>query len=143
MKKIKLIVNTISQNYPIIIGKGVASNISKIASENSIRFEKCLMVVDKNIPKNILAKIKRSLIKKKIFIHYIKATEKNKNLNTSNSILKILLKQNFSRQDCLITIGGGITGDLGGFAASVFKRGIQLVNMPTTPKGRRLFIFFL
>ena len=67
MKKIKLIVNTISQNYPIIIGKGVASNISKIASENSIRFEKCLMVVDKNIPKNILAKIKRSLIKKKNF----------------------------------------------------------------------------
>ena len=132
MKKIKLIVNTISQNYPIIIGKGVASNISKIASENSIRFEKCLMVVDKNIPKNILAKIKRSLIKKKIFIHYIKATEKNKNLNTSNSILKILLNQNFSRQDCLITVGGGITGDIGSFTASIFKRGLKFINVPTT-----------
>ena len=132
MKKIKLIVNTISQNYPIIIGKGVASNISKIASENSIRFEKCLMVVDKNIPKNILAKIKKSLIKKKIFIHYIKATEKNKNLNTSNSILKILLKHNFSRQDCLITVGGGITGDIGSFAASIYKRGLKFINVPTT-----------
>ena len=132
MKKIKLIVNTISQNYPIIIGKGVASNISKIASENSIRFEKCLIVVDKNIPKNILAKIKRSLIKKKIFIHYIKATEKNKNLNTSNSILKILLNQNFSRQDCLITVGGGITGDIGSFTASIFKRGLKFINVPTT-----------
>ena len=64
MKKIKLIVNTITQNYPIIIGKDVASNISQIASKNSIKFEKCLIVVDKNIPKNILAKIKRSLIKK-------------------------------------------------------------------------------
>ena len=132
MKKIKLIVNTISQNYPIIIGKGVASNISKIASENSIRFEKCLIVVDKNIPKNILAKIKRSLSKKKIFIHYIKATEKNKNLNASNSILKILLNQNFSRQDCLITVGGGITGDIGSFAASIFKRGLKFINVPTT-----------
>ena len=50
MKKIKLIVNTVNQNYPIIIGKGVASNILKIASENLIKFEKCLIVVDKNIP---------------------------------------------------------------------------------------------
>ncbi len=132
MKKIKLIVNTITQNYPIIIGKDVASNISQIASKNSIKFEKCLIVVDKNIPKNILAKIKRSLIKKKIFIHHIKATEKNKNLNTSNLILKILLNQNFSRQDCLITVGGGITGDIGSFAASIFKRGLKLINVPTT-----------
>ncbi len=132
MKKIKLIVNTITQNYPIIIGKGVASNISKIASESSIKFEKCLIVVDKNVPKNILAKIKRSLIKKKKILHYIKATEKNKNLNTSNSILKILLNQNFSRQDCLITVGGGITGDIGSFAASLFKRGLKFINVPTT-----------
>ena len=57
MKKIKLRVRTITQNYPIIIGKGVSSNISKIVSENSIRFEKCLIVVDKNVPKNILVKI--------------------------------------------------------------------------------------
>ena len=70
MKKIKLIVNTITQNYPIIIGKGVSSNISKIALENSIKFEKCLIVVDKNVPKNILAKIKKSLIKKK-FLYII------------------------------------------------------------------------
>ncbi len=96
MKKIKLIVNTITQNYPIIIGKDVASNISQIASKNSIKFEKCLIVVDKNIPKNILAKIKRSLIKKKIFIHHIKA------------------------------------GDIGSFAASIFKRGLKLINVPTT-----------
>jgi 3-dehydroquinate synthase len=49
-----------------------------------------------------------------------------------NDILKILLDKNFSRQDCLITIGGGITGDVGGFAASLFKRGLNFVNIPTT-----------
>jgi 3-dehydroquinate synthase len=43
-----------------------------------------------------------------------------------------LLDKNFSRQDCLITIGGGITGDVGGFAASLFKRGLNFVNIPTT-----------
>jgi 3-dehydroquinate synthase len=49
-----------------------------------------------------------------------------------NEILKILLNKNFSRQDCLITIGGGITGDVGGFASSLFKRGLNFVNIPTT-----------
>ena len=132
MKKIKLTVRTITQNYPIIIGKGVSSNISRIALDNSIKFEKCLILVDKNVPKNILTKIKKSLIKKKVIIHYINATEKNKNLNTSNSILKILLNKNFSRQDCLISVGGGITGDIGSFTASLFKRGLKFINVPTT-----------
>ena len=56
----------------------------------------------------------------------------NKNQNNTNKILKILLEKNFSRQDCLISIGGGITGDIGGYAASLFKRGLQFINIPTT-----------
>ena len=44
----------------------------------------------------------------------------------------ILLKKNFHRDDCLISIGGGITGDVAGFASSVFKRGIKFINIPTT-----------
>ena len=132
MKINKLIVKTISEKYPIIIGKNIAKNISKIISNYSISFNKCLIVVDKNVPKNFLNKIKRSLNKKTTFIHFINANEKNKNLNTSNSILKILLNQNFTRQDCLISVGGGITGDIGSFAASLFKRGLKFINIPTT-----------
>jgi 3-dehydroquinate synthase/shikimate kinase/3-dehydroquinate synthase len=49
-----------------------------------------------------------------------------------NKILDILLKENFSREDCLISIGGGITGDISGFAASLFKRGLKFINVPTT-----------
>ena len=44
----------------------------------------------------------------------------------------ILLNKNFSRDDCLISIGGGITGDISGFAASLFKRGLKFINIPTT-----------
>ena len=49
-----------------------------------------------------------------------------------NKILSILLNKNFNRNDCLISLGGGITGDVSGFAASIFKRGIKFVNIPTT-----------
>tara|TARA_Y100000817_G_scaffold304902_1_gene288407 strand:+ start:285 stop:1127 length:843 start_codon:yes stop_codon:yes gene_type:complete len=44
----------------------------------------------------------------------------------------VLLKNNFQRNDCLISVGGGITGDVSGFASSIYKRGINFVNIPTT-----------
>ena len=53
-------------------------------------------------------------------------------MNFVNKILQILLKKNFSRQDCVISIGGGITGDVTGFAASLYKRGLNFINIPTT-----------
>ena len=131
MKPIKLKIKTQTQNYPIIIGSNLVSNLSKIIKQNSIKFNKSLLVIDKKVPKKEILKIKKSL-KKKMFLHFISANEKNKNQKTLNIILTKLLKENFSRQDCLISIGGGITGDIGGFAASLFKRGMQFINIPTT-----------
>ena len=128
----KLIVKTDTQNYTIIIGSNLISKFSLIIKNNSIQFNKCLLVVDKKIPKKMINKLKNSLKKKEIYLHFINAKEKNKNLKTTSDIIKILLDGNFSRQDCLIAIGGGITGDIVGFAASLFKRGLQFINVPTT-----------
>tara|TARA_B100000902_G_scaffold226616_1_gene215217 strand:- start:547 stop:1653 length:1107 start_codon:yes stop_codon:yes gene_type:complete len=132
MKPIKLIIKTKSETYPIIIGNNLIKNLSKILRKNSINFNQCLLIIDKKISKRAISKITKSLKRKKVFKYYYEANEKNKNQNKVNEILKILLKKNFSRQDCLITIGGGITGDVGGFAASLFKRGLQWINLPTT-----------
>ena len=134
MKIKKLIVNTQTHKYPILIGSNLISNLPNLLNNNSIKFNKCLFLVDKNISKNKLLKIKKSFSskKKEIFNLFIEASESKKNQNSINNILKILLKNNFSREDCLISIGGGITGDLGGFAASIFKRGLKFINLPTT-----------
>ena len=132
MKPIKLKVNTKSQNYNIIIGNDLVSRIFNLAKNNSLNFRQCLLIIDKNISKKIISKIKKSLIKKKVYVYFFKASEKNKNQNNVNKILDILLKKNFSRDDCLISIGGGITGDVCGFAASLFKRGLKFINVPTT-----------
>ena len=131
MKPIKLIIKTNTEKYPIIIGSNLISNISSLIKENSISFNKCLVIVDKNIPNKFVLNLKKHL-KKEIHISYIKANEKNKNQKSVNNILEILLKKNFSRNDCLIAMGGGITGDVVGFVASQFKRGIQFINIPTT-----------
>jgi 3-dehydroquinate synthase/shikimate kinase/3-dehydroquinate synthase len=132
MNPTKLIVKTKSQIYPIIIGSNLIRNLNKIFKENSIKYNKCLFVIDKNIPKKIRSTIIKSLKGNKKFKIFFNATEKNKNQKNVNKILKILLEKNFSRQDCLISIGGGITGDVCGFAASIFKRGLQFINIPTT-----------
>ncbi|MDC0356319.1 iron-containing alcohol dehydrogenase [Candidatus Pelagibacter sp.] len=132
MKLIKLKINTKTQQYSIIIGSNLVGNISKILKENSINFKQCLLIIDKNISKIIVSKIKKSLNKKKIYVHFFMASEKNKNLNNVNKILEILLNKNFSREDCVISIGGGITGDISGFSASLFKRGLKFINIPTT-----------
>ncbi len=132
MRPIKLIIKTKSETYPILIGTKLIQKFSKILSENSINFKKCLFVIDKNIPNQLILKLTKSLKKKEIYKYYFLASEKNKKQKSINNILDILLKKNFSRKDCIISVGGGITGDVTGFAASIFKRGIQFINIPTT-----------
>ena len=132
MNQIKLNIETKTQKYSIYIGKKVSANISQIIKSNSINFKRCLLIVDSNVPKKFVSIIKKSLKNKMSYIHYFKANELNKNMNSANKILEILLNKNFSRDDCLISIGGGITGDISGFAASLFKRGLKFINIPTT-----------
>ena len=132
MNSVKLQVKTNSKNYSIIIGKNIIGKLPKLLSENNLNFLKCLIIVDNNVPKKIVKNLSNSLHKKKITSHYFKANEKNKNQKSINKILSILLKKNFNRNDCLISLGGGITGDVSGFAASIFKRGLTFVNIPTT-----------
>ena len=131
MKPIKLIIKTRTEKYPIIIGQNLISNLSKILNKNFIKFRKSLIVIDKNVPNNFQRKIKNNL-KKNTYVCYINANEKNKNQKTVSKIIEILLNKNFSREDCLVSVGGGITGDIVGFAASQFKRGLKFINIPTT-----------
>ena len=132
MKPIKLNIKTNTHKYPIIIGSNLIKNILKIIENNSLKFRRCLLVVDTNISKKNISKIKKSLSRKDLYIYLFKASEINKNISYINKILDILLKKNFSRDDCLISVGGGITGDIAGFAASLFKRGMKFINVPTT-----------
>ncbi len=132
MKLIKLIVKTNSEKYPIIIGRNLISNLSQIFKKNSINIKRCFLVLDKNVPNRYVKKISKSLKRFEVYKFIYNASEKNKNQKNVNKILNLLLKKNFSRDDCLISVGGGITGDVAGFAASLFKRGLKFVNIPTT-----------
>jgi len=132
MSLIKLQIKTGNKKYPIFIGNNILSKLKVILKENFINFNQCLIVADKNVPKKLIYKVLNSLPKKNVFIHYFNSNEKNKNQKSIDNILSILLSKNFNRNDCVISVGGGITGDVSGFAASIFKRGLKFVNIPTT-----------
>tara|TARA_B100000768_G_scaffold109711_1_gene101712 strand:- start:51 stop:1157 length:1107 start_codon:yes stop_codon:yes gene_type:complete len=132
MNLIKLQIKTANQKYPIIIGDNILNKLPKIFKENKVNSNQCLLVVDKNVPRKLITKIQKSLSKKQTTTHYFNATEKNKNYKSVDKILSILLKKNFNRNDCLISIGGGITGDISGFASCIFKRGLKFINIPST-----------
>ena len=132
MKKINLRIDYKTKSYPIIIAPGAINNFKKIKKNFNLNFKKYFFVIDKNVPKKLINKTLNSIKINQKIIYYFNANEKNKNQKTVNKILKILLNQNFSREDCLVAIGGGITGDITAFTASLFKRGINFINIPTT-----------
>ncbi len=132
MKITKIKIKTNTKDYSIIIGRNLINKINKILKINNLSFEKCLIVTDKNIPNNFKKILYQNLRSKKIFSMDVIASEKNKNYNTVNKIHDILFKNRFNREDCVISFGGGIIGDIVGFASSTFKRGLKFINIPST-----------
>ena len=84
------------------------------------------------MPSLLLKKLIKSLKKYELKIYKLSANEKTKSLKVANKIVEQLLKDNFNRSDCVIALGGGILGDLSAFISNITKRGLKLVNIPTT-----------
>ncbi len=132
MKINKINIRTNTKNYSILIGRGLINKIDKIFKNNNITFEKCLIVADKNIPYKFKKTLYKKLKSKKIFEIELVPSEKNKNYTTIEKVHKILFERRFNRSDCVISFGGGIIGDIVGFASSTFKRGLKFINIPST-----------
>ena len=67
MKLVKLQINTHNQKYPIFIGKNISDNFNKLLKESSINFNQCLIVIDNNVPRNLINKTLKFLPKKQLF----------------------------------------------------------------------------
>ena len=130
--KVRIVnIKTKQKNYNIYFGKKLINNLNVIFKKEKIKYHKLLVIIDSKIDYKYFKLIKRSL-NGEIYLLRLNSSEKNKNLNTVVKITKFLLKKKFSRNDCLMSLGGGIIGDISSFAASIFKRGMRYINIPTT-----------
>lgn len=93
---------------------------------------KVFILTDENVAQFWLPEVEYWLNCKNAVEIVIKSGEQHKNLQTVQRIWRILMKQHADRNALLINLGGGVVTDLGGFAASTYKRGIKFINIPTT-----------
>jgi len=120
------------EEYSIIIGKDVINILPKKIKFLCPKTKKIALIIDKKIPQKFKRNLKKKLKGYSLLTLPFAASEKNKSIKTINYYLKTLLSKNFNRTDLVISVGGGITGDVVGFVASIYKRGVNFINIPTT-----------
>lgn len=131
-------VNTSMGSYDITIEKGLLDGIGKYVSKlidcKLIGCKKIFVITDKNVESFHGKKIKKMLKNEgfEVFMHVIEPGEKNKNIHTLSEIYSKLADKRISRSDLIISFGGGVVGDISGFAASTYLRGIDYIQIPTT-----------
>ena len=123
----------LSKNYNVFIGKGLLAEAGKRIAE-ICKAESALIVTDNIVNELYADRTERSLkavgFKTSRFV--FPNGEHSKNAETYVSILNTLSEREFTRTDLVVALGGGVTGDLAGFAASTYLRGISFVQIPTT-----------
>ena len=131
--EIKEIKVNCSAPYSVIIKNGLLANASEYIAKYA-KAEKYCIVSDDNVAPLYAETLRKSLensgakVLELVFAH----GENNKTIETVSYILSHLVQSSFTRSDCLIALGGGIVGDVCGFAASIYMRGIRFVQIPTT-----------
>ncbi|MFQ3575089.1 MAG: 3-dehydroquinate synthase [Cytophagales bacterium] len=93
---------------------------------------KIFLVVDENTNLHCFPKLKADLNAFEFYKVQIVSGEENKNLNTCTSIWKAMTDAGLDRKSLVLNLGGGVIGDMGGFCASTYKRGIRFIQLPTT-----------
>ncbi|KHD35914.1 3-dehydroquinate synthase [Clostridium acetobutylicum] len=120
-------------SYSIFIEKGIMNDIGKRISK-LYSGEKIVLITDDNVNKFYGEKIEKNIKDSgyDVFKIVIKAGEKSKNIKTLTDIYSRLAEFRITRSDLIVTLGGGVVGDIGGFAAATYLRGISYIQIPTS-----------
>lgn len=125
-------VNT-SKAYSVYIGNGLLEQVGKYAAALGSP-GKAAIISESNVWPLYGDSVKKSLTEYgfEVFEYIFAAGEKSKNVHTYVDVLEFLAKNHITRSDFVLALGGGVTGDLTGFAAATYLRGIRYIQLPTT-----------
>lgn len=134
MKEQKLLVKREGDFYYPIYFEEDFSNLAAAMCEAKLDRKKICIVSDTNVAPLYEEKLRLSLqsLEAEICSFVFEAGEKNKNLNTVQQLYEVLIQNGLDRKSILIALGGGVVGDLTGFAAATYLRGIEFIQVPTT-----------
>lgn len=118
--------NLQENSYDIVVERGILARAGELLNLQ----RRVLIVTDSGVPEEY-AKTVASQCKEPV-ICIVAEGEGSKSLETFGTLLQTMLNHDFSRKDCVVAVGGGVVGDLSGFAASAYMRGVDFYNIPTT-----------
>ncbi len=115
-----------ADSYDIIVRPGILGSCGEYLDLD----RKVMVVSDDGVPSEYLNAVLSQAREGHSFV--FPRGEKSKNLDTFGQMMSAMLSHGFSRGDCVVAVGGGIAGDVAGFAASCYMRGVDFYNIPTT-----------
>ena len=122
-----------STAYPVHIGPGLLERAGELIA-GAVRSRACAVLTDSTVEGLYAARVCRSLQDAgfKVCLYAFPAGEQSKNLTVYGEMLEFLAGNKLTRSDVAVTLGGGVAGDMGGFAAATYQRGIDFIQIPTT-----------
>lgn len=131
MKRIN--VKSKSFAYPVFIGSHILHSLPELLEKHKL-YRNVFVVIDENVEKIYGREVKRLVNRwaNRSSFFILKASERSKSITTLKKIYTALADNEFGRDTLLLSVGGGITGDVAGYCAANYMRGIQLVHLPTT-----------
>lgn len=118
--------NLAEKSYDILVERGALAKAGTLLPLD----RRVLVVTDSGVPREYAERVAAQC--KSGVICTVEAGEASKSLEGFGTLLAAMLEHGFSRRDCVVAVGGGVVGDLAGFAASAYMRGIDFYNIPTT-----------
>jgi 3-dehydroquinate synthase len=118
-----------SRSYPILIGPGLLQQPDALALA---RGRPLRLITDSNVAPHYLASVQQSLGLGDEHVRVLPAGEGHKTWNSAEQVLDWLLQTRLSRDGWIVALGGGVIGDLVGFCAAIYQRGVDFVQIPTT-----------
>jgi 3-dehydroquinate synthase len=130
---VKLRVNLGKRSYPIIIGRGILSSLGLYLHKLNIGTD-AFIVTNAFLKDKYGAKLSQVLSKAgfNCYFREVADSEKSKSIETASLVIKDLARFDLKKKVFIIAFGGGVVGDLSGFVACVYKRGVSYVQIPTT-----------
>jgi 3-dehydroquinate synthase len=129
----KVTVKSQKGSYPVVIGNSYLDKLHSLLVKDNL-LNSLFLIIDENVARHHLPVIQSAFSnhKEKISYTLLPSGERMKSYTQLKKIHEKLLNYNFGRDTTLVAIGGGVTGDLSGYAAATYMRGLQLVHIPTT-----------
>ena len=126
-------VETATQRYPIIVGYGLLDELGEKAKKAALS-PVVVVISDENVWRLYGGRVKRVLKEAGLTVHslVVPPGEKTKSLDVAQVIYDFMIQKRVERDDLLIALGGGMVGDLAGFVAATYLRGIPWLQVPTS-----------